>query len=77
MEPDENRVLAESVMNLIIRLVDVHVKKQDEAPAQILVKVDRIAAIAHVFLPNGQLQFMNHRVVEQYQKELEILLAGK
>ena len=35
MDPDENRMLAESVMNLIVRLVDVYVKKQDEAPAQV------------------------------------------
>eukprot|EP00118_Oscarella_pearsei_P007654 m.38084 g.38084 ORF g.38084 m.38084 type:complete len:189 (+) comp32519_c0_seq1:46-612(+) len=77
MEPDENRMLAETVLNLMLRLVDVYVKKQDEAALQILLKADKMASVVHIFLPNGQLQFINHRVVEQYQKELEILLSGK
>jgi hypothetical protein len=45
MEPDENRVLAESVMNLIIRLVDVHVKKQDEAPAQVCSLLEMVSRL--------------------------------
>ncbi|XP_065843662.1 AP-5 complex subunit sigma-1-like [Oscarella lobularis] len=77
MEEDENRILAENVLNLMLRLIDVYVKKQDETTIQILLKADKMASVVHLFLPNGQLQFINHRVVEQYQKELELLLSGK
>lgn len=37
MDPDENRMLAESMLNLLVKLVDAYVKKQDEAPAQVLI----------------------------------------
>ncbi|XP_062520963.1 AP-5 complex subunit sigma-1-like [Corticium candelabrum] len=77
MDPDENRMLAESVLSQLVKQIDTNVRKQDEAPSKVLLKVDRMGAIVHLFLPNGQLQFMNHRVIEQYQKELDILLAGK
>ena len=35
MEEDENRILAENVLNLMLRLIDVYVKKQDETTIQV------------------------------------------
>ena len=44
---------------------------------QIMLKAEKVTAILHQFLPNGQLLFLNHKVVMQYEKQLERLLAGK
>ena len=44
---------------------------------QIMLKAEKVTAILHQFLPNGQLLFLNHKVVMQYEKQLERLLTGK
>ena len=44
---------------------------------QVTLKAEKMTAILHQFLPNGQLQFMNHKVVAQYEKQLEKILAIK
>lgn len=45
--------------------------------AQIMLKAEKVTAILHQFLPNGQLLFLNHRAIIQYEKRLEKLLSGK
>ena len=41
-----------------------------------MLKPEKVTAILHQFLPNGQLIFMNHKVVAQYKKQLEKLLSA-
>ena len=43
---------------------------------QLMLKPEKATAILHQFLPNGQLIFMNHKVVAQYKKQLEKLLSA-
>ena len=38
---------------------------------------EKVAAVTHVFLPAGQLLVMNHKVVRQFQRDLEKIFADK
>lgn len=76
-ELDENRLLAEIVMTTITRLIREHVTTGEQKNAEILLKVDKAAAIVHHFLPCGQLLFMNHKLIAQYERQLERTLATK
>lgn len=42
-----------------------------------MLKAEKVTAVVHLFLPNGQLQFMNHKVIAQQEKQLEKLIAVK
>ncbi len=44
---------------------------------QIMLKAEKATAVLHLFLPNGQLQFMNHKVLAQNEKQLEKLITVK
>ena len=44
---------------------------------KILLKAEKTAAILHYFLPNGQLLFMNHKLISQYERQLERTLTAK
>ena len=35
MDPDENRMLAESVLSQLVKQIDTNVRKQDEAPSKV------------------------------------------
>ena len=76
-ELDENRLLAEVVLSLLVRLIREHVTSLEQKNAEILLKAEKTAAILHYFLPSGQLLFMNHKLIAQYEKELERTLATK
>lgn len=74
-EADENRLLAENVLGLIVKYIQDHVKSAEQPPAEVMLKPDRVTAVIHQFLPNGQLLFLNHRAVKQLEKELELILG--
>jgi AP-5 complex subunit sigma-1 len=76
-ELDENRLLAETVLALLTRLIREHVTSLEQKNAEILLKCEKTGAILHHFLPSGQLLFMNHRLVAQYERQLEKTLAAK
>lgn len=93
-ELDENRLQAESILALLVRLIQVHVVAGEQRTVevrvqqshkcskklihhQILLKGDKVATILHQFLPSGQILFLNSKVVAQYEKQLEKLIAGK
>ena len=67
---NENRVLAESVLKLLIKYLQDYCRILGE-PNNALTRPDRVALIENQFLPNGKLLFMNHRVIRQFEKELE------
>lgn len=72
-EKSENRLLAENVLKILIRFIQEHVRVLNQ-PSEARLKSDRIALILSRFLPNGNLLFMNHRVVRQLEKEVENLM---
>ncbi|XP_078382759.1 AP-5 complex subunit sigma-1-like isoform X2 [Oculina patagonica] len=75
-EKDENRLIAENILDLIIR----HLQEYCQIilnPSEAILKVDKVAAIIHQFLPNGQLLFMNNRYLRQVEKELEQVMNLK
>ena len=44
---------------------------------QIMLKGEKLSAILHVFLPNGQLLFINHKLMKQLEKNLDNILSVK
>lgn len=72
-EKSENRLLAENVLKILIRFIQEHVRIINQ-PSEARLKSDKIALILSRFLPNGNLLFMNHRVVRQLEKEVENLM---
>ncbi|XP_065898117.1 AP-5 complex subunit sigma-1-like isoform X2 [Dysidea avara] len=73
---DENNLLADNVLQVIAKATHDNILR-DNSLAEILLKPERMAAIVHQFLPNGQLLFMNHKLVKQYEKQLDSILAAK
>lgn len=69
----ENRMLAESVLKTLIRFIQQHVGLLT-SPVEAFSKPERISVILDKFLPQGNLIFMNHRVVRQLEKEVESLI---
>lgn len=75
-EKDENRLIAENVLDHVIR----HLQEYCQIilqPSEAILKVDRVVTIIHQFLPNGQLLFMNTRYLRQMEKELEQVMSFK
>ncbi len=42
---------------------------------QVLLKAERISTILQIVLPNGQLNFMNHKVIRQIEKQVDSILS--
>lgn len=72
-ESCENRVVAEQVLRLLVRFLQEHVRVLNH-PTEIAHKVERVAEVLDRILPDGNLLFMNHRVVRQIEKELETVM---
>ncbi|XP_077992682.1 AP-5 complex subunit sigma-1-like [Glandiceps talaboti] len=72
----ENRIQAESVLRTIVRYLQEYVRVISR-PTEAMTKADKVTTVIHQFLPNGQILFMNHRVIRQFEKEMEALLSGK
>ncbi|XP_071949279.1 AP-5 complex subunit sigma-1-like [Antedon mediterranea] len=75
-EKYENRLQAEAILKLLARYLQEHLKALDQ-PQEILLKMDKVAAIVHHILPQGQLLFMNNTVVKQIEKELDNMINSK
>ncbi len=75
-DPSENRMLAENVLKLLIKYIQDYCRVLSE-PQNVLMKPDRVALIQNQFLPDGKLLFMNHRVIRQYEKELELKMKSQ
>jgi AP-5 complex subunit sigma-1 len=69
----ENRILAESVLKLIIRFMQDYLRVMNQ-PTEVCLKADRVGLILSRFLPDGNLIFMNNRVIRQLEKEVDILM---
>ncbi|XP_013389295.2 AP-5 complex subunit sigma-1-like [Lingula anatina] len=74
-EKNENRSLAENVLKLLIRYLQEHLRILNQ-PTEAMTKVDKIAVVLDIFLPSGQLLFMNRRLVRQFEKDLELISKG-
>lgn len=70
---NENRLLAEANLKHVIRYLQEYLLVFSQ-PSEILQKVDRIIQIVHHLIPDGQLIFMNHRVIRQLEKELDLMM---
>ena len=66
----ENRAVAGQVLRLLVRFLQEHVRVLSQ-PSEIANRVERVAEVLDRGLPDGNLLFMNHRVVRQIEKELE------
>lgn len=66
----ENRAVAEQILRLLVRFLQEHVRVLSR-PSEIAGRVERVAEVLERVLPDGNLLFMNHRVVKQIEKELE------
>lgn len=75
-DENENRVVAENVLKLLIKYLQDYCRILGE-PNNALARPDRVALIENQFLPNGKLLFMNHRVIRQFEKELQIKMKSQ
>ncbi|XP_072025754.1 AP-5 complex subunit sigma-1-like [Amphiura filiformis] len=72
----ENRQQAEAVLKLLARYLQEYTQALT-LPENVLLKSDRVATVVHYFLPCGRLLFMNHTVIKQLEKDMEIQLRAK
>lgn len=69
--------------NVVMSVLMVMVVNSDFIPTygfvstQIMLKGEKLSAILHVFLPNGQLLFINHKLMKQLEKNLDNILSVK
>ena len=74
-DKDDNRITAETVLKLLVKYLQEYCKTFSQ-PTEVLNKMDRVTAVVEQFLPGGQLCLMNHRVVRQLEKELDVKLKN-
>jgi AP-5 complex subunit sigma-1 len=75
MDPLENRLNAECVLKMLI--AQLHSRCQVFLrPNEISNKIEIIDHIIEQFVPAGTLLFMNHRVIRQFEKELDSKLKN-
>ncbi|XP_072177497.1 AP-5 complex subunit sigma-1-like [Diadema setosum] len=75
-EPHENMLQAENQLRIVVRNLQEHVRAV-RTPSEMLEKGDRVAAVVHHFLPSGRIIFMNHALIRQTEKELELAMKVK
>lgn len=75
-ERDENRLVAENILNLIVRNLQEYCQIILQ-PSEAILKADKVTTILHHFLPEGQLLFMNNRFLRHVEKELEQVMNAK
>lgn len=71
----ENRAVAGQVLRLLVRFLQEHVRVLSQ-PSEFASRVERVAEVLERVLPDGNLLFMNHRVVRQIEKELETAMKS-
>ena len=76
-DQDENRLQAENVLSIIVKYSHDYILNLEQNMAEILIKGERIAAILQLYLPNGQVAFLNNKVIKQLEKQLETILSAK
>ncbi|KAL8606258.1 hypothetical protein ACOMHN_039794 [Nucella lapillus] len=72
-EPCENRVVSGQVLRLLVRFLQEHVRVLNQ-PSDIVNRIERISEVMERVLPDGNLLFMNNRVVRQMEKDLETVM---
>lgn len=71
----ENRLQAEITLKVLVR--ELHVLcKSILQPNDILNKPDRVGTLLSKFVPDGNLLFMNHRTIRQFEREAEAHLKA-
>lgn len=75
-EKHENRLQVENQLCLVVKNLQEYVKVVRH-PIEALEKGDRVMAVLHHFLPSGRIIFMNHALIRQTEKELELALRTK
>ncbi|XP_054766460.2 AP-5 complex subunit sigma-1-like [Lytechinus pictus] len=75
-ETHENRLQVENQLRLLVKNLQEHVKAVRQ-PTEVLEKGDRVMEVLHHFLPSGRIIFMNHALIKQTEKELDIAMKLK
>lgn len=70
LESEENRLLAESCLETIFRLVQMYCRVLNN-PREVQLKPDYVMVILKHFLPGGRMTFSSGRLLRQFEKELE------
>ena len=74
---DENQLQAENILSIIVKYSHDCILNQEQNMAEILTKGEKIATILQLYLPNGQITFLNNKVIKQLEKQLETLLSAR
>lgn len=76
-ELDENTMQAEAVLSAITKLVVENITSHEQKNAELMLKSEKIAVILNQFLPCGQIQFLNHKLQAQLERQVEKIMAAK
>ncbi|XP_003384843.1 PREDICTED: AP-5 complex subunit sigma-1-like [Amphimedon queenslandica] len=76
-EQDENRILAETILSFIVQYSHAHIMNMDQKMAELLLKGEWLSSVLQVMLNNGQLMFMNSKVIKQLEKQLDAIVLSK
>lgn len=76
-ELDENWIQAETILSIITKLVIEHITSHEQKNAELMLKSEKIAVILNQFLPSGQIQFLNHKLQAQLERQVEKILSAK
>ncbi|ESO85132.1 hypothetical protein LOTGIDRAFT_196130 [Lottia gigantea] len=69
-EKYENRLVAESILKHLIRYLQEHVRVLTQ-PSETGLRSERVGVVVNTFLPQGNLLFLNNRLIRQLEKEVD------
>lgn len=75
LDNDENRLLANIVLKFIVKYLQDYGQAMTK-PKDIVSKPDVVMNIIDCLLPEGQLRFMNHKVVKDLERNLEQMVSS-
>ncbi|XP_069488356.1 AP-5 complex subunit sigma-1 [Ambystoma mexicanum] len=68
-DAEENLMLAESTLRMLVKFLLDALKLLNQS-SDIVLKADKAEILLNMFLPHGQLLFLNHQFVQALEKEL-------
>jgi len=74
LESKENRVLANIILKFLTKYLQDYVQAITN-PKEILQKPDVIINILQCVMPEGQLRFVNHKIMKEIEKDLEKIIS--
>ncbi|XP_065677770.1 uncharacterized protein LOC101236065 isoform X2 [Hydra vulgaris] len=77
MVAGENITSAVDILGLIVKYSLSIFNMAENQDSQLLQYPEKMVALLHVFLPAGQLLFLNHRLIKQLERDLNKILSDK